>query len=424
MCLDKEAESQGAAGKSFHMNGSKHREIFYVWPYLEWGGAQIYFAGIIKLARERFSVRAVMPSGSAEKLLGYMRQLGVACEFFDAHLDVSPALSVWRKIRRRWRQARCEFTIARHLSRHRLKNTILHIDFGPWSSFWLLLYLSLRSHVLVTLHSSLPELPWFRRHEWKLKFKILCSLPGFHLLASNRDMLESLKPYVPGRFLPTVRLAYTGIDKDEIGRAMERDFNRARLCEQYGLPADRFLVFSLGRVVEGKGYRVLLEAARRLRREQPSLFFVWVGAGIQREEMEAYVREHELRDSFCAITPDMIGESRLDLLSLLRVADLFVLPSFSEGLPGALLEAMALGKPCVASSVNAIPEAIRDHETGLLVAPGNSAALAAAIAELKSDAALRERLAAAGQAYVLSNFDERIAARTTVDYYDACCRAT
>jgi glycosyltransferase involved in cell wall biosynthesis len=236
-------------------------------------------------------------------------------------------------------------------------------------------------------------------------------------------MLESLRPYVPRRFMRGVRVAYSGIDQDEIRQALDADFNRARLCEKYGLPADRFLVFSLGQMIERKGYRVLLEAARHLqRREHESLHFVWVGTATRNPEIEARIDEYGLRDSFRTITSGEIGESRQDLLLLLRLADLFVLPSLSEGLPVSLVEAMALGKACVASNINAIPEAIKDHETGVLVAPGDHLELAQAIAELQADAGLRERLGMAGQAYARANFDERIAARTTVEYYDACCR--
>ena len=103
---------------------------------------------------------------------------------------------------------------------------------------------------------------------------------------------------------------------------------------------------------------------------------------------------------------------------------MFVLPSFNEGLPIALLEAMALGKACVASRINAIPEAVTDHETGILVEAGDHLALAAAIRELKANPTLRERIARAGQNFVLENFDERDTARITVDCYDACQRAS
>src|SRR5215210_6165277 len=120
------------------------REVLYVWPYLEWGGVQIYLTGIMKLARERYPVRVIMPRGSAERLLSYLQRLDIPCEFFDAHLDASKSSALWAKIRRRWRKVRCEFVIARHLSRRKLERSILHMDFGPWASFWFLLYLSLR----------------------------------------------------------------------------------------------------------------------------------------------------------------------------------------------------------------------------------------------------------------------------------------
>jgi glycosyltransferase involved in cell wall biosynthesis len=126
-----------------------------------------------------------------------------------------------------------------------------------------------------------------------------------------------------------------------------------------------------------------------------------------------------LADYFRIIPPAQIGSDRLDILRLIQIAQLFVHPSFQEGLPGAVLEAMALGKPCVASRVNAIPEVIVDNETGLLVPPGDRA-LTNAIHRIYSDSALRERLAKAGRDLVLTHFDERIAAQTTVDCYDSC----
>ena len=56
-------------------------QILYVWPYLEWGGAQIYFMGIMKLAKETYQVRAVMPKGTDPKIIGYLQRLGVPCTF-------------------------------------------------------------------------------------------------------------------------------------------------------------------------------------------------------------------------------------------------------------------------------------------------------------------------------------------------------
>jgi len=376
----------------------------------------------MKLARERYDVHAVMPKGSDEKIVGYLQRLGVACEFFDVHVDSSPANSVWQKITRRLRNVYCQIALACYLNSRPLKHSILHLDIGPWAWFGLLAYLSMRSNVFVTLHIAVLKLSWLRRMEWKLKFRALSLIPGFHLLASNRDMLNSLKSYLPDHFLASVPVAYTGIDVSEIQQTLELKLDREDLREKYNLPAERCFVFSLAQVIPRKGCLVLLETVRKLRETNPALFFVWIGDGILRKEIEQRVEQEGLQESFRIIRPAEIGPERLDLLSLVRLADIFVHPSFSEGLPGAVLEAMALGKACVASRVNAIPEVIRDHETGLLVPPGDSTALAGAICELIFDPALRERLAKAGQSYVLMHFDERNAAKVTVDYYDRCRR--
>lgn len=395
-------------------------EVLYVWPYLEWGGAQIYFSGIMKLARDRYEVRAIMPQGSAERLLSYMKQASVPCEFFDAHIDAAPALTPWRKIQRHMRKARTEFVIARRLGWKRLKRAVLHVDFGPWSSFWLLLYLTLRCHVLVTLHTALPHVSLLRRTSWKLKFTILTSMPTFHLLASNYEMIESLRPYVPDHVRQDVHLAYSGIDRKEIEEALGEKIDSANVREKYKLPPQGFLVFGMGQFIERKGCWVLLDAAQELRRNNSRIGFVWIGTGPIDEETERRLQEYNLGDSFRLVPSEEIGNSRLELLKLLRVADLFVLPSLIEGLPLALLEAMALGLPCIASNINAIPEALTDNMQGILVAPRDVNAWADAIARLEADSLTRERIALAGQQHVLVNFDERKTAQTTLALYDAC----
>jgi glycosyltransferase involved in cell wall biosynthesis len=394
--------------------------VYYVWPYLSWGGAQIYFMGIMKHIREDFDIRAIMPRGSSEKLLGYLERIGVPCDFFDAYVDFTEPSSFMQKLMRRLQKGYCAWVLVRYLNRLSLRKTILQVDLAPWSWFGLLFFLSLRCQVFVTLHIALPRISGFRKVEWQVKFRTLSMLSNFHILVSNKNMFESLKQYVSPEFLSNVRLAYTGVDKDEIQEALDSFLDREQLCEKFSLPSDRFFVFSLGQLVSRKGALILLQAAKELHHIYPELFFVWVGDGEQRQEIIQKIENLGLEDSFRIISPSEIGPNRLDILTLLCLADTFVHPSFSEGLPGALLEAMALGKACVATCVNAIPEAVKDHETGLLVPPGDSAALAAAISELYLEPTLRTRLATAGQSYVLSHFDERSAAKITAGYYHDC----
>jgi glycosyltransferase involved in cell wall biosynthesis len=401
---------------------SKQWQVIYVWPYLEWGGAQIYFMGIMKLAKGKYRVRAVMPEGSDPKIIGYLQRLGVSCSFFNAHTDSRPAHSIWGKIRRRINDACCAFVIARCLSREPLERTILHLEMGPWSWFGLLMYLSLCSKVFVTLHIAIPKLSLLRSLEFKIKFHFLSLTPGFHLIVSNREMRESLAGYMPKRFLSSVRLAYTGIDAQEIEHIRTEKQDRDAFLKKYALPPHRFMVLSVGQLVPRKGCKVLLDAMKTLSLIHPEMFFIWIGDGSQKEEILSIIDRDRLADYFRIIPSAQIGSDRLDILRLVQIARLFVHPSFQEGLPGAVLEAMALGKPCIASRVNAIPEVIVDNETGLLVPPGDSEALTNAIHRIYSDSALRDRLAVAGRELVLAHFDERIAAQTTVDYYDTCIR--
>jgi glycosyltransferase involved in cell wall biosynthesis len=99
-----------------------------------------------------------------------------------------------------------------------------------------------------------------------------------------------------------------------------------------------------------------------------------------------------------------LAGQRQDVPDLLAAADVFVMPSLWEGLPLAILEAMLAQKAIVASVTSGIPEAINDGQEGLLVPPGDEAALAEALGRVLSDAALRSRLAAQARARALREF--------------------
>jgi glycosyltransferase involved in cell wall biosynthesis len=120
------------------------------------------------------------------------------------------------------------------------------------------------------------------------------------------------------------------------------------------------------------------------------------------------------------VCSETVGSERLDILRFFRIADTFVLPSFVEGLPIALLEAMALGLPSISTKINAIPEAVKDGETGILIDAGDSEALAEAILKLSADDGLREMLAENGKRYVIEHFDERAVAKKVIRSYKEC----
>ena len=404
------------AGEAFALQS---KEVLFVWNYTEWGGAQIYFLGIMRLLREmNVRVRAVMPEGTSEKLLGYFERENIPTSFFPARIDATKAANIRQKIGRRWNDLRCHWILARHLSESNLENKIVHIEAAPWNAASLLFFLARKAHVFVTLHISQSDAPTLRNRWIRLKYKLLCRLPKFHLLASNEDMRNSLRWFLDENFFDSIPVAYTGINTKEILGVLNLPLEREKLAQKYDLPENRLLVFSLGSIVERKGYRVLLETARHLKDE--NLFFVWVGDGEKLAEMQKLIIEFGLEDSVKIIRPAEIGENREDLLRLLRIADVFVHPSFAEGLPGAMLEAMALEIPVVVSEINAVPEAVKNTENGLLVRAGDAEGFAKAVSTLANDEKLRRRLAKKGQETVLKHFTEERCAEVTIDFYEKC----
>lgn len=158
-------------------------------------------------------------------------------------------------------------------------------------------------------------------------------------------------------------------------------------------------ILFLGRLEAAKGVADLLEAGAALAARFPALRLVFGGDGdldgLRRRAAELGIAERV----------ELLGwvDARTRAEQLERAA-LFCLPSHAEGLPMAMLEAMAAARPVVASAVGAIPETIRDGVDGILVPPRDPAALAEALARLLGDAALRARLAHAGRATIETNY--------------------
>jgi L-malate glycosyltransferase len=149
---------------------------------------------------------------------------------------------------------------------------------------------------------------------------------------------------------------------------------------------------------ESKGHADLIRAAAGIIQEFPNTKFVLIGDGAERPKLEDMAVRMGLGDTIL-----FLG-ARKDVPSLLASSDLFVLPSWAEGLPNSVLEAMASGLPIVATRVGGIPELIDNEVTGLLVPPKNQEALGAAIMRLLGDEAFARRLAIAAQERARTKF--------------------
>lgn len=170
-------------------------------------------------------------------------------------------------------------------------------------------------------------------------------------------------------------------------------------------------VICVGRLVPAKGQHILIAAIARLRDAGTRVRLRLVGDGPDRASLERQVSALDLGERVI-----FEGAVNLDRVQLLyRGADIFALASFAEGIPIVLMEAMAMEIPCVTTAITGIPELIRDGIDGMLVAPSDETALAAAIGTLASDAKLRRQLGQAGRARVIDTYNldrntERLAA--------------
>ncbi|HHL22048.1 MAG TPA: colanic acid biosynthesis glycosyltransferase WcaL, partial [Aliiroseovarius sp.] len=157
----------------------------------------------------------------------------------------------------------------------------------------------------------------------------------------------------------------------------------------------------VGRLAAVKGLRVLLKAFEQARKTEPGLRLTLVGDGPDRAFLEEAARPLGDAVHFAGY------QSQSAVAGILATADALVLPSFAEGVPVVLMEAMASGKPVIATRVAGVPELVENGVSGFLVAPGNPDELAEKLILLGADPALRARMGDAGRRKVREEFDVR-----------------
>jgi colanic acid/amylovoran biosynthesis glycosyltransferase len=162
-------------------------------------------------------------------------------------------------------------------------------------------------------------------------------------------------------------------------------------------------IICVGRFVPDKGHLILLSAFSDLLRRGYNLRLRLVGDGVERSRLESFVKRERL-DAFVTFEGALNHQLTRQKLA---GADIFVLASFAEGVPIALMEAMAMEIPCISTIVAGIPELIRDGREGLLVPASSKEALCAALAQLISDAAFGRILAQAARRRVEEFYDLR-----------------
>lgn len=180
--------------------------------------------------------------------------------------------------------------------------------------------------------------------------------------------------------------------------SVDRDPARRQLQALTGADSQARLLIHVGSFSEEKNQGWLVDTFRQIRRARLDVHLVLIGEGRLRSAVEARVREYGLAE--CV---HLLGE-RDDAARLVAAADVFVLPSRIEGIPGAVLEAAAHAVPAVATDVGGMREAVHHGATGLLVAPNNAEAFASAVLGLLSDEPRRCAMGAAARVLMRERF--------------------
>lgn len=245
--------------------------------------------------------------------------------------------------------------------------------------------------LVITLHNALPPAGYLTDAILRWSFA-----PASRVVVVSPAQAETLaaRRLIPGK---RVAMIPNGISLAQIDDPSWPGRHEVRAALR--LPENDCLVFSAGRLITAKGFHYLLHAAALLPR-YPRVWFAVAGAGPERANLEALAATLGLAGSVL-----FLGQ-RGDVPALLRAADVFVLPSLSEGMPLSILEAMAARLPVVATEVGGVSRLVVEGETGHLVPPQQPAALAAAISRLAGDDALRAAMGAAGRRRVAEHFTE------------------
>lgn len=290
------------------------------------------------------------------------------------------------------------------------------------------LALSLRMNagpkVYWTFHNSMFDLreDHLAKNKWLLKPKRL----SHHLLyrlganwvngivAVSADVKKSILETMKGIPAEKIRVILNCVDVSRYGK----DVNRTALRSSLGFGASDHLMTLVATFKRQKGHRVLIEAVADIVPDFPQLHILLVGDGELREKLQSQVHESNLEGHI-----HFLG-IRNDIADILAASDSFVLPSLWEGLPMALIEAMASRLPIVATNVSGTRQVLVPGETGILVEPGNVQELKQAITELISDPTHARSMGGSARQRVESLFSAQKQVREYLSLFEESGRNT
>jgi glycosyltransferase involved in cell wall biosynthesis len=206
-----------------------------------------------------------------------------------------------------------------------------------------------------------------------------------------------------------LKLIYTGLELEEFGTPL----NDPGLKEGFGIKTDELVIGFVGRLEPIKGLLYLALAAKIVLGKKDNVRFIFVGEGSLKEELRSVLSRWS-----GPVNKVIFTGWREDIAQLMSMFDILVLPSLNEAVGLVLIEAQSQGVCVVATKVGGIPEIVRDKQTGILVEPEDSQALAEAIIFLLDNQNQRKAYAQAGQRFVKDRFNAQTLAENVLRMYE------
>jgi glycosyltransferase involved in cell wall biosynthesis len=222
-------------------------------------------------------------------------------------------------------------------------------------------------------------------------------------------MAEALRAH--GYDARTATYIHNGIDL----RTVKATHAPAEVRRELGIDADALMIGTAGRLAPVKGHTFLLRAAKLILEHEPRARFVFLGTGPLKYELVDTAATLNI-DRACLFV-DRVMDLGVGIYDVMAAMDIFTLPSLDEGIPMALLEALALARPVIATPVGGVPEIVTHGSTGLIVPAKNEQMLAAACLDLARDRGWAQTLGENGRRLVETEFSRERNAQAWLDLY-------
>jgi glycosyltransferase involved in cell wall biosynthesis len=367
-----------------------HHTIAHILPFPSVGGTEHATLRIMKTLDTSMYRNVAFVVSESRSVQAFFADAGVPC------LTYSPAQHSYRHALTYWRAS---LTLARAFKRN-------HVDIVHCAD------------LLAAYHAALAA--------WLAGCPVLCHIRNrFDVSRRDRSFLWPIDRFVfvsrntSRQFGGDLREAksmvvYDGIHVRPNSGSVK---NRADVCREFDIPDTALIVGMIARVAPQKDYATLARAAIRVLQEDRRTHFLIVGDNASAACHDHYVEVQRMIEATGVASSFTFTGYRSDVQRFLDAFDIFVLSTHWEGLPLVVLEAMAAGKPVVATAVDGIPEIIGDGQTGYLFPPEDHQQLAAHILRLLRDRRFAQQLGDAGQAVVKARFSwEQFAANMNALY--------